>query len=379
MLIESPFFRYGLYANSPYLKNGDSISIFFGTKANITNYTNVAYGVNGNNVKNTGLTFTPRHSPNALDSYSAYITISNDLNGNFTFSLNITSNLGRTETLTQDDVAMNQNSAGIQSFIIIDTRVPGIENLTIYSDNSRDDYAMAGDLLNITVTANEVLESASITILGDTYAITKDDLKFTENIFIDTIPPDIALMGNSIYTVYQNTNEVIPGATVTDGDPNYSGGYNVSMNDTLDTSILGLVVNYTYTANPDTAGNPGKSVNRTITVIEPPLITISNFFLYANSPYLKNGDSISIFFGTKANITNYTNVAYGVNGNNVKNTGLTFTPRHSPNALDSYKCNLIVTVASLSNDLNGNLVLFSLNHSIDTSNLGRNVEILDTG
>ena len=187
-VIEPPLItisNFYLYANSPYLKNGDSISIFFGTKANITNYTNVAYGVNGNNVKNTGLTFTPRHSPNALDSYSAYITISNDLNGNFTFSLNITSNLGRTETLTQDDVAMNQNSAGIQSFIIIDTRVPGIENLTIYSDNSRDDYAMAGDLLNITVTANEVLESASITILGDTYTMSVNGTVANASVNVD--------------------------------------------------------------------------------------------------------------------------------------------------------------------------------------------------
>ena len=226
------------------------------------------------------------------------------------------------------------DAQGIQ--VIRHTILPYQDTLpvVITSNNSNNRYAKAGDNITVKINVTKIISNHNATILNlantndivsgkelnasilvpdsplegnatfnitvsngtDTLTITKDDLKFTENIFIDTIPPDIALMGNSIYTVYQNTNEVIPGATVTDGDPNYSGGYNVSMNDTLDTSILGLVVNYTYTANPDTAGNPGKSVNRTITVIEPPLIT---FFSVPIS------DSISIFFGTKANITNY--------------------------------------------------------------------------
>ena len=46
-----------------------------------------------------------------------------------------------------------------------------LDNLTIYSNNSIPNYAMAGHLLNITITANETLKNANITILGSTYVM----------------------------------------------------------------------------------------------------------------------------------------------------------------------------------------------------------------
>ena len=36
----------------------------------------------------------------------------------------------------------------------------------------------------------------------------------------------------------------------------------------LNTSMVGSTVNYTYTAYDDAAGNPGESINRTVTVID---------------------------------------------------------------------------------------------------------------
>ena len=57
------------------------------------------------------------------------------------------------------------------SNVIIDTSSPMLDNLTIYSNNSIPNYAMAGHLLNITITANETLKNANITILGSTYVM----------------------------------------------------------------------------------------------------------------------------------------------------------------------------------------------------------------
>ena len=59
----------------------------------------------------------------------------------------------------------------VSTNVMIDTVNPASSNLTIYSNNSRTDYAMAGHLLNITITANEALKNANITILNSTYVM----------------------------------------------------------------------------------------------------------------------------------------------------------------------------------------------------------------
>ena len=62
----------------------------------------------------------------------------------------------------------------------------------------------------------------------------------------------------------------------------------------VDTSTLGSV-NYTYTAHPDSAGNLGQSINRTITVVASPPINIESLILfpYTGTPYLKKDDQFT--------------------------------------------------------------------------------------
>ena len=45
-------------------------------------------------------------------------------------------------------------------------------------------------------------------------------------------------------------------------------GFTLNKSDEINTAIIGSVYNYTYTADADTAGNPGESVSRIITIIE---------------------------------------------------------------------------------------------------------------
>ena len=88
---------------------------------------------------------------------------------------------GNEFNVTQDDASAN---------VIIDTTNPTLSNLTIYSNNSRTDYAMAGHLLNITITANEALKDANITILDSTYVMSVN-----------------GTVANASVNVYQNSTE----------------------------------------------------------------------------------------------------------------------------------------------------------------------------
>ena len=126
------------------------------------------------------------------------------------------------------------DAQGIQ--VIRHTILPYQDTLpvVITSNNSNNRYAKAGDNITVKINVTKIISNHNATILNlantndivsgkelnasilvpdsplegnatfnitvsngtDTLTITKDDLKFTENIFIDTIPPDIAMMGN---------------------------------------------------------------------------------------------------------------------------------------------------------------------------------------
>ena len=76
--------------------------------------------------------------------------------------------------ITAYDDAGNEFSISqsiVSANVIIDTVDPKSSNLTIFSNNSRTDYAMGGHLLNITITADETLKNANITILNSTYVM----------------------------------------------------------------------------------------------------------------------------------------------------------------------------------------------------------------
>ena len=71
-------------------------------------------------------------------------------------------------------------------------------------------------------------------IVGETLSITEDDLPF--NVFVDTVSPRIDLGGPAEYFIITGTvDSIIPNVTVTDGDPNYSGGFTLNKNATIDT------------------------------------------------------------------------------------------------------------------------------------------------
>ena len=98
------------------------------------------------------------------DTANATITVMDDsTNGPLEFNITAYDKTGNVFIVTQANITGNNT--------IIDTNNPSLANLTIYSNNSILDYAMAGHLLNVTIIANETLKDANITILGSTYVM----------------------------------------------------------------------------------------------------------------------------------------------------------------------------------------------------------------
>ncbi|MDI1495344.1 MAG: LVIVD repeat-containing protein, partial [Cenarchaeum symbiont of Oopsacas minuta] len=159
-------------------------------------------------------------------------------------------------------------------------------------------------VVSVTIPSIQIEEHVTFSItvansLGASLVITQDDL--LSNIFVDTVSPRISLLFSANYTILQNTTDtIVPGATATDGDPKYSGTYSSIRNGTLDTSILGAVLIYTYTASTDKAGNLGESINRTVTIVDAEPITVTGLTVSSTSVnnYARAGQTVSITLTT---------------------------------------------------------------------------------
>ena len=63
---------------------------------------------------------------------------------------------------------------------------PKLSDLTIYSNNSRNNsLATSGNNLNITITANETLKAANVTVFGITHVMILNNMTASANVTID--------------------------------------------------------------------------------------------------------------------------------------------------------------------------------------------------
>ena len=69
--------------------------------------------------------------------------------------------------------------------VVIDTNNPSLVDLTISSNNANTSLATVNNILNITITANETLKNASITILGSTYVMNVSGAVANANVTVD--------------------------------------------------------------------------------------------------------------------------------------------------------------------------------------------------
>ena len=98
------------------------------------------------------------------DTASATITVMDDsTNGPLEFNITAYDKTGNVFNVTQANIR--------EENVIIDTNDPSLVDLTIYSNNANPSLATINNILNITITANETLKNANITILGSTYVM----------------------------------------------------------------------------------------------------------------------------------------------------------------------------------------------------------------
>ena len=335
---------YSNNSNSSLAKAGDLINITLEVSENIYNATL--------EILNTTINMTESNN-------TAHANISvtqNSTNGPVAFNITAYDGAGNQFNISQSIASAN---------VIIDTVNPESSNLTIYSNNSRTDYAMAGHLLNITITANEALKNANITILNSTYVMdvngtvanasvnvysnsTEGEVLFnittfdlagnnqtvnqtnltSSNLTIDHTNPTLSNL--TIYSNNHNTSLATLGNTLNitiTVDENLSIANITLLNSTYAMNITGMIANASVTVNASHADGQvefnitafdlaGHSLTTNQAQLSSPNVTIdhsipsvSNLSLYSNnsnSSLAKAGDLINITLEVSENIYNVT-------------------------------------------------------------------------
>ena len=155
---------YSNNSNSSLARAGDLINITLEASEQIYNATLEILGTEINMTESNNI------------AYANISVLQNSPNGPVTFNITAYDGTGNKFNVTQDDASAN---------VIIDTTNPALSNLTIYSNNSRTDYAMAGHLLNITITANEALKTANVTVFGITSVMIVNGTTASANVTVD--------------------------------------------------------------------------------------------------------------------------------------------------------------------------------------------------
>ena len=276
--------------------------------------------------------------------------------------------------------------------------------ISLTSNNANPAYAKAGDTLELEFSATDTINSTvNAAILGDTvgnnffgetfttdrdvpsreierYAnfmvtvvdnagntlvVTEDDL--SSNIFVDTKRPQISLIGDADLEVFPLTEESsIPGATATDGDPNYAGNYTITTTGNLSATPLGSTVIFTYTAADDGAGNAGHSTTRTVTVGQPNIIHFTSLNIASSSGdnFARAGQSITVSLVTDGSeLGNFTGTILGKQFTSTPNGGsVDFTVVATPD--DPYEnATFLITLTNAS----GNNITLTNAHITDGS------------
>ena len=229
----------GLYSNnsnSSLARAGDLINITIELSEQIYNATLQILG--------TEMDMTESNNT----AYANITVLQNSQNGPVVFNITAYDGAGNEFNVTQNDASAN---------VIIDTVDPTLSNLTIYSNNSRTDYAMAGHLLNITITANEALKAANVTVFGITHMMIVTGTTASANVTVNETSPEgdvlfnitaFDLAGNNLTVTQTNLNS--QNLTIDRTNPTISN-LTIYSNNTHDTSLatLGDTLNITITAN----------------------------------------------------------------------------------------------------------------------------------
>ena len=226
--------------------------------------------------------------------YANITVLENSQNGHVAFNITAYDAAGNEFNLTQNNASAN---------VIIDTVNPESSNLTIYSNNPHNiSLATLGNILNITITANENLSSAEIMLLNDTYEMNITGQIAYASMMINASHADgqvefnitaFDLAGNSLTVNQTNLNS--PNLTI---DKNVPGVINLGLYSNNSNSSLaraGDLINITIELSE-------QIYNATLQILGTEMdMTESNNTAYANITVLQNSQNGPVVF----NITAY--------------------------------------------------------------------------
>ena len=226
---------------------------------------------------------------------------------------------------TLADPAGNPGSSITRIVTVSDSTPAMLNSLIINTSNTNPAYAKAGDLITVTLVANQIISSVDASIQnmatnnmiqGNTlYAnytvqngqegnttfeitvyfdsstpLTVNGSNLNSNIYIDTEKPQLTLIGHSDITIPIDQSYTDTIANVSDNDPAYNGiaSSNASGVDTANADTYTIV----YSADADAAGNIPDNITRTVTVSGFVLSIFSNNAYY--DTLAKKGDLVTI-------------------------------------------------------------------------------------
>ena len=199
--------------------------------------------------------------------------------------------------LAGNSLTVNQTNLNSQN-LTIDRTNPTISNLTIYSNNAHNtSLATLDDTLNITITTNEDLSSANITILGATYTMSTSGMVANASVTVNSSHADgqvefsitaLDLAGNSLTVNQTNLNSL--NLTIDKNVPSLTNLTLYSNNSNSSLARAGDLMNITLEVSE-------QIYNATLQILGTEIdMTESNNTAYANITVLQNSPNGPVAF-----------------------------------------------------------------------------------
>ena len=310
--------------------------------------------------------------------YANITVLQNSPNGPVVFNITAYDGAGNEFNVTQNDASAN---------VIIDTANPTLSNLTIYSDNAHNtSLATLDDTLNITITTNENLSSANITILGAMYTMSTSGMVANASVTVNSSHADgqvefsittLDLAGNSLTVTQANLN---------------------SSNLTIDKNVPSVTNLTLYSNNSDPSlARAGDLINITLEVSEQiynatlqilgteTSMTESNNTAYANITVLQNSPNGLAAFnitaydgaGNEFNVTQndtYTNVIIDTANPTLSNLTIYSNNAHNT-SLATLDDALNITITANENLSSANITILGATYTMSTSGMVANTSV----
>ena len=335
---------YSNNSNSSLARAGDLINITLEASEQIYNATL--------QILNTTINMTESNNT----AYANISVLQNSPNGPVAFNITAYDIAGNEFNVTQDDASAN---------VIIDTTNPTLSNLTIYSNNHNTSLATLGDTLNITITANEDLSSANITLLDATYTMSITDMVANASVIVNAAHADgkvefnitaFDLAGNSL-TVNQAQLDS-PNITIDKNVPSVTNLTLYSNNSNSSLARAGDLINITLEASE-------QIYNATLEILGTEInMTESNNIAYANISVLQNSPNGPVTF----NITAYDRAGneFNVTQDAASANVIIDTVDPALSNLTIYSNNFNTSLATLGDTLN---ITITVNEDLSSANI----------